>query len=276
MSNRLSRLQTNLHQYGIWPPRALSTAATGPYHTILANSIPKAGTNLLIRTLCLIGQYHRKIHRTFVERTESDLRSDLRKPNKNKILVGHMPFNAQLAEDLKRERVANILMVRDPRDIALSNVHYIARIDKSHRLHQYFSKNLSSFEERLSASINGISSKELGNAMPPSYDIGWHIRRYLAWAEDKDCLVVRFEDLIGERGGGCRRRQQETLHHILRHLDLESAKLDTELIANRIFHTGSRTFNVGTIGQWKAAFQPQHTEAIERVAGDCISRLGYR
>ncbi len=268
-----NKLKTNLHQYGLWPPRAfLSASSTWP---VLANSIPKAGTNLLIRAISLIDSYHRKLHKTFVESTESEFRQVITKHNANKILVGHLPYNMHLSEELSKNKVTNILMVRDPRDIALSNVHYIQSIDKSHRLHKYFSEKLKSFDDRLLASICGIPSCEL-NGEPSSMDIGWHIRRYLGWTNDNRCLVIRFEDLIGKNGGGSDERQRTTLKRILEHLEIEKSEDEITAIAGKVFNIGSRTFNKGSIGHWKSVYTSHHVEHIERVAGDCIDTLGYR
>lgn len=267
------KVKTRLNQFGLLPPRTLLSAFGAK--PVLANSIPKAGTNLLIQTLTMIDYYHRKIHKTFYESNENELKSIVTKNNRNKILVGHLPYNEKLGEDLKNNSVIKILIVRDPRDIALSNVHYIQSIDKSHRLHKYFSKNLKSFNERLSASICGIPAIEL-NGEPASMDVGWHIRRYLGWCIDPECLVIRFEDLIGKNGGGTDERQHETLRKILEHLSINKSEGEIETIAKKIFNPGSRTFNRGVIGQWKLVYKNQHIRQFECVAGDCIDALGYR
>lgn len=89
--------------------------------------------------------------------------------------------------------------MRDPRDIAISNYVYITYIDSSHRLHKYF-KTLNSDSERLMASIQGVEGKDLLDNIS-SLSLADHVNGYLPWIDKPDCLVVRFEDLVGVRRG---------------------------------------------------------------------------
>ena len=67
-------------------------------------------------------------------------------------------------------------------------------------------------------------------------DIGWHIRRYLGWLNDDRCLVVRFEDLIGENGGGADERQNATLKGILGHLRIKKSGCENFELVTPAFH----------------------------------------
>jgi hypothetical protein len=273
---KTSKISTNIYQFGVWPPRLLTCMFHNEAHPpVLANSIPKSGTNLLLRTLCLVGGYHRLLHRTFLERNAEEFLKLSKKSRSCKIFSGHIPYSEKVSEHINSSGLFNILIVRDPRDIALSNVHYIQNIDQSHRLNKYFSSNLQSFEQRLSASILGVSSDDL-NGLDQSMDIGWHIKRYLRWVNDEKCLVIKFEDLIGEQGGGSTKKQIETVNKILKHIDQDVDPIEVNKMSQFIFNRGSRTFHKGVIGQWKEKYSSQNIKEIELVAGDCIDVLGYR
>src|SRR5919204_5095120 len=74
----------------------------------------------------------------------------------------------------------------------------------SHDLNRRFTKLYTTESERLTATITGFPADEYGRGQD---SIGERLARYLPWLSTPGVLVVRFEDLIGEAGGGTRERQ---------------------------------------------------------------------
>jgi hypothetical protein len=180
-------------------------------------------------------------------------------------------------EELSRELIKSstrvFLMVRDPRDIVVSNAFYIANQNEKHRLHKYFS-SLKSDEERILASIQGISSEELGG-MRRSKSMGEHLRGFLPWIDQDECVLVRFEDLIGARGGGDEERQRQCIRRIADHIECSLSQRESTSIADRAFSTDSKTFRKGKTGDWRNHFTEQHVQATKKTMGEVLVRLGY-
>jgi hypothetical protein len=133
-------------------PRPGTRLAFGP--RIYANSIPKAGTNLLKRLLnllpCVVSAWTYHLDNWILG---SDKQLDL--VRRGQVVTAHAPWSPELAQRLRDKSFRTFLMIRDLRDIAVSNAFYIAYQDKTHRLHPYY-QALPSDSERLMASIAGI------------------------------------------------------------------------------------------------------------------------
>jgi sulfotransferase 6B1 len=245
---------------------------------VVVNSLPKAGTNLLARTVSLLGfvprghldigphEGLRAIESTHLLRAKRVLR----RLGPGLFATAHLFHCPQLAELIRRADVRMVTIIRDPRDVCVSDAFYIAA-SPTHRLHDYYS-GLSP-DERLLASIVGIDSLRL-SGQPPSLDIGAHYRSYAGWLHEEG-LVVRFEDLIGSRGGGDDARQQQTVAAIAAYLgvSLERARLRT--VSSDAFSPDAPTFRAGQVGSWHSHFKGVHRAAFDRVTGSVTKDFGY-
>ncbi len=108
-----------------------------------------------------------------------------------------------------------VCILRDPRDVAVSQLHYIKRL-KKHPIHEAF-MGLPSDSERLMLCIRG---GELGERRMLSLDERY--RRFSGWAEDGGSVVVRFEDLVGPRGGGSEEAQVGAVRAVAEHVGVEA------------------------------------------------------
>lgn len=277
MLNVIRRAAIECTQYGLTPKRIAFRLFGGSAPRVLANSIPKSGTNLLLRTLYLMHPLHRKLMRTLVASDPCDMdrvEERLRGLRDGEVAAGHLKYHRHLDVTLSEGRIKHVLMVRDPRDIAVSNFVYLTRIDRKHRLHDYFSRVLKTDDERLMASIQGVP----GNLLPDGVDslsLAEHMRGYMEWKENSDCLVVRFEDLVGAAGGGSEEKQLSSVSAIARHIGLDLDDDELRSIAGRLFNPGSRTFFRGQIGTWREHFKDMHMEAVRASLGNAIVQLGY-
>ena len=237
---------------------------------ILASCFPKAGTHLLVRLLSVIPEVR------YVGHAQADLAGlggRLERLRSGGALTSHLAWSPELVRDvLDRRGFARFFMIRDLRDVAVSNYHYITKTP-NHRLHQYF-VSLPDDHSRLMASICGISSAEL-EGQAASLSIGQHAENYVGWVGDEGCLTLKFEDLVGAKGGGSEPSQREAVRRVMQHLGLKKSQAALDKIRQQVFNPSSRTFRRGQIGAWRDEFTEAHVARFKEVAGDVLIRLGY-
>ncbi len=232
-------LSTRAMEFGLTPAHVFATFQSRPPAALL-NSIPKSGTNLLTRLLYLTYTYKRSFRKTIYEITENELPT-LRK--RGIFTPAHVPFSDSASSFLHQASSKHILIVRHPYDVAISTVNYILRPDSKHRLHNYFSNNLTNEHDRLNALFNGVSAKKLG--LPsPLIKFEDHYSSFLGWTKSHQCLTVQYEHLVGSRGGGEDGKQKHEVQRVFSYLNLD---LDPELVLSKIYSSKSRTFHQGAI-----------------------------
>lgn len=239
---------------------------------VFANSVPKAGTNLLKRLLTLL-PYIAPRWTYHLDRSINGYFDQLFTVKKGQVLTAHIPKSQKIVDTLRSEDFKMLFIIRDVRDLAYSNAYYYTHKDTSHPLHGYF-KSLQSDDERLTASICGVpaSCSADGQAWGT---IGERVDNYLGWLEEPDCLIIRFEDLIGEAGGGSEDQQLNVVRNILQHLNIPLTEKLIQHIGKQTFYTGARTFRKGQIGDWRNHFTEEHKRIFKEVAGDVLIKMGY-
>ena len=149
--------------------------------------------------------------------------------------------------------------------MAVSDVFHIMR-HRDHIQHEFFA-GLGDFRERLTTLIQG--APEHGQ---PS--IAQIFDAFSGWL-DSDGLIVRFEDLVGERGGGDSTRQANLLKRIFASLGIDLSEDEMRRISNSLFSDASPTFRKGAIGGWREHFDPEISQMFKAVANEQLIRLGY-
>ena len=94
--------------------------------------------------------------------------------------------------------------------------------------------------------------------------------------DQKNVHVIRFEDLIGQAGGGSKEKQVYEIQKIAQHLDINLSIEQATDIAYRLFG-GTFTFREGQIGSWKKYFTPEIKQVFKNTPGglDLLIQLGY-
>lgn len=266
---------------------------------IIINSLPKAGTNMVSKLLDLAGMRwnrvcfdSRLIHRakpwTRLWRKLSQysggevivgigapvsvpkrlVERSLQRLQPNEYIKSHVGYTTAIVRMAEMHGVVPILVIRDPRDVIVSQVHYVLSV-KGHFLHRAFTA-LGDRERCFDAAING--------GFMDGYlleDIRTRCLSLDVWLQSSRSIVVRFEDLVGARGGGAEDLQLETVTKLLTRAGLPKSDEEMRSIAAELHGPGKRTFRKGAIGEaWKEMTAAQLAR-MDEMLGDVYSRWGY-
>ncbi|HEY6056822.1 MAG TPA: sulfotransferase domain-containing protein [Candidatus Limnocylindrales bacterium] len=235
---------------------------------MLCVSIPKAGTHLLERALCLHPRLYRKLLPTVSEENVdrwNGVSGLLAKVRSGQVVASHLRFRPGYPDIIHRRGVRAIFLIRDPRDIVVSQVHYVSK-RTDHRLHTLFDE-LPDVQSRLRLAIAGDAERGV-------VSIGDRLDLFAGWLDT--ALVVRFEDLVGPDGGGSRELQMTAIRSIYDFLRLDLDEPLLASIADRLFSADSPTFRSGAIGGWRRSFDPAITALFNETVRERVRPYGYR
>jgi hypothetical protein len=264
----LARHQWTFARFGLTPQKLAARALNRTEPKILCNSLPKAGTHLLERALCL----HPRLYRKFVP-TISDqkihrwngLDALLARVRPGQIVLCHLHFRPEYQQYVAECGIRSIFLIRDPRDVVVSQAFYIAG-ERRHPLHQLFARQ-PTLKDRLRIAIQGDAAHGL-----PS--VGQRLNEFAGWLSASD-LVIRFEDLIGAEGGGSVRLQRQALRALYLAVGLSPQEELFDSIVQQLFSSASPTFRRGRTGQWRECFDPELEEMFQDIAAEQLVRYGY-
>lgn len=256
-----------------------------PKRFVVCNSYPKSGTHLLNQILYSTSQLSRWDNILSVRswsgmmNTRAHLRSKLWTAPDGAVVMSHLTYGPDALEILAEHETRRLFIYRDLRDVAASHARWVSN-EPRHFLHDIYTRHLLTEDERLLASIVGtpLGTPFGSNVSHP--DIGTDFARWQPWIDDDETLAVRFEDLVGARGGGSEQRRLETIVQIFDHLEITMSDRDVrERFGSTDLDPGeSITFKQGRGGQvhgWRTVFKDEHIEAFKRVAGRQLIEIGY-
>lgn len=253
-------------RFGLTPRKFVARVSPNGLPKVLCVSLPKAGTHLIERAVCLHPRLYRRILPTLNPQNvgPDGLPGVLEALRPGQVTLAHLPFDPAYPQILSREGVEALFVVRDPRDIAVSLAHFIAD-HRDHPLHSLYAAQ-PDLKSRIEVAIAGAADHR-----PPAPPLALILEGFAGWL-DSGAQVVRFEDLIGPRGGGDEQAQERTVNAIYDHLGLAAPPG----LHARVFSHASPTFRKGLIGQWHQHFDPELEALYERQAGGWVGAYGYR
>jgi len=261
---RLSRGRSRLEEYAATPP-------------VLANSFPKSGTHLLDQIVDALPQ--RRNYGAFLSSMTSSFQFRPRNlasvarfigtTTPGELVRAHLFFDEDYARELKALNFVHYFIIRDLRDVVLSEANYLRSQNRWHRLHRYF-RQAPTLEDAITLSIRGFPELAPRIDYP---DIGRRFEKYAGWLDHPDVFVVRFEELTSNR-------RQEALCGMA---DFSAARsqmpVDVEKLADamaaNIDPLRSHTFRKAKSGGWREQFTAEHRRLFENVAGDLLRRHGF-
>lgn len=231
---------------------------------VFSNSIPKCGSFLLIKALRNIVHFHKE-HGAL--QYKDDRLKAIKLVKNRELIYGHQQNNKVVLDALKDANFTIFMIVRDPRDMVISKYYYIkanSHFNRYKRFHQIGKQQ--AFREiilNVHDGAHGVKRQQ--------YDLGeWYERFSQYWTDPEVCLL-RFEDLIGSKGGGSDEAQMKSLAKILRALKLNC---DLKPIANNLYGS-SETFRKGSIQQYKDEMSEENQALALELASDVHKKLGY-
>ena len=169
-------------------------------------------------------------------------------------------------------RKKKIILIRDPRDIVVSATKWF---DKT-TVQSYWHKL--NIHRKIAALID--------ETLPFPFSFISHsiekLQEHLSMAPD--CYIVRFEDLIGEKGGGTYERQKDAIEGICEFIGISLDQSELHELQSKLFGLSEKdrevlskhqTFNKGQIGAWKHYFNTNHKKSFNNKFGRFLLEYGY-
>ncbi|MDR3647105.1 MAG: hypothetical protein P4L22_06200 [Candidatus Babeliales bacterium] len=107
-----------------------------------------------------------------------------------------------------------------------------------------------------------------------THGINQFYSEYLGWQKVPGICNIKFENLVGPKGGGTLEKQLAEIKKIAHHLGKHLSDKEIKEVAKNLFGE-SNTFRKGKIGSWKKHFNDDHKNHFKRLAGSLLINLGY-
>ncbi len=268
---------------------------------IFINSLPKSGTNLLAKLVESLGyQYSKKsialssqigryesikrltrsacwrgsnisvgleinasVSSAWLERYLDHVPEDY-------YVTGHSAYSEHLQDILNVYGYKTIQVIRNPYDVILSYAKYFVEEKNDYYPTYKTLKNLS-LRDRIHLIAEGGMLTDSPYYMRSIREV---LRSQEGWFESPLVLPVKFEDLVGPKGGGSHEKQKETIKKICLYLGLDSRK--GEAVTDSLYG-GTHTFRSGKIGAAKQCLDTECRQLIQsKLAGSVLlEKLGY-
>jgi hypothetical protein len=161
-----------------------------------------------------------------------------------------------------------ILNYRDPRDVVVSMINFLeGRTPEGYG--NYYEADIFS---TILASKPTWPEKIDYALRDPSFLGRDQFEKALWLLHHPKVLKVRYEDLVGPRGGGTPERQADAVRRVLDHV---GADRDAGAIAEKIYNPGAWSFYKGRKGGWQERFDDRTLARFTEQFGDVLAQYGY-
>lgn len=270
---------------------------------ILVNSLPKSGTNMVQKCLelagipysgrsvaasSMFGRYARIksiLRDVSVKETPvvvgleipvgvspSWLREYLR--DASGYVSGHAAFSPHYSAILHSEQYKTIQVVRHPCAVLASWANYIVEPGYYWRDAQRAFSRMSTHERVRLMLYGGMLNETDTRFYYRGFREVWN--QVQGWVDSDDVLTVKFEDLVGARGGGDDALQRTTIAKMMRHVGLALSDGEINRIAANLYG-GTHTFRQGDIEGWRKLIDAELEDEIYAQLHDLstIRKLRY-
>lgn len=242
---------------------------------VIANSVPKSGTHLLLQILSALpnlrpwGLFLASQPSFTFTPVKSRVMSARIHAMANRELAGaHIHWSPSVQAAISERSAVHFFIYRDPRDVVVSEAHYLGEMNRWHRLHRHF-RAIPDLQARIRLSIEGLDPSS-GLEYP---NIALRYGRYLGWLDDDRVCAVRYEDLTGPN---CRSVVGDIARHwMARDGGRYCLETLTEHSLNAIRPEASHTFRRGGAGGWQEVMSDETKACFSRTAESLLTRLGY-
>ena len=135
--------------------------------------------------------------------------------------------------------------------------------------------SLPSDSDRLLLTINGgLLGKHKIESINNRY------KAFLNWKNDESALMVKFEDLVGPKGGGTQSRQMDAIVRVAEHIDVSADGHALQTVANNLHGnstglTKSSSFRMGRVDSWMTELDSKTIRLIEKNTENILTDMGY-
>ena len=188
------------------------------------------------------------------------------------ILLNHSSIFARHAAALRREDVRILHLIRDPRDVLISAMHYHKKADEPWLHETIPGNNQASYQQRLNslATVHEQYLFELESAT------GSTIEAMLDWQYDRpNCWELRYEDLWSDRSLSVWRQAASFLGFEGAELDVSEKCFWEHSLFGQASRSSRRHARSGEAAQWKSEFTPELARAFQHRFPDALEMLGY-
>lgn len=188
--------------------------------------------------------------------------------NTDDFLVTHAPYSEEMERVLHDRNSVAFFLYRDPRDWIISVINHPPLSGVDIYGGPVGDKEFVSLDmnQKIQYVIEGT---------PRYYSAAEIYDKFLPWTKSPVCCALRFEALLGPRGGSFTEKEQLVeLRKIANALHLTVS--DEQLLeAFEASYGKGVMFSKGKAGKWKEHFTDEHKELFKDMLGDALIELGY-
>jgi hypothetical protein len=181
------------------------------------------------------------------------------------VVRAHLVHHREMVRALQAKNAYVVFVYRDPRDVIVSEAHYLTDSAPWHALHRTFRRLTP--EQRIDVAIDGLADR------PELYpDVATRYAAYEGWLDDAH-VAIGFEELVGPaRDAGIRRVVASYAAHHPGEIDVDAT---VRRAVDAIAPERSHTFRAGTTGGWREAFSAEQQRRLVERAAPVLRRYGY-
>ncbi|MFN0064864.1 MAG: hypothetical protein ACKVOH_01370 [Chlamydiales bacterium] len=218
-------------------------------------TMPKGGTHLLI---------------SLMERIAKELGVDVSSTHKNALYTNTHTMNiSKNPQNFTAPR--KIILIRDPRDATVSAIDRMNKVVESGEMdNTWYLRNWPrlTYQQKIYTFLYEPHARGL-------HAFEWMTIEKVYFG-NPEYLMVRFEDLVGAKGGGSDERQLFAIQSVLDYMRINFSNETVKKIASEIWGPHYYTFNKGVIGRYKIMLtEPAVKQMINDRLGEMIIRFGY-